>query len=113
MSIGDNKKLVEAINGLSLQIKEIKEAILALSYRVDEQAAETRCDFRSEIDSIKAKMSDINYNVDEGFHSVEDKFREEVKKINRLTEKILLKKAINEKDALEVLSLGPHPYGII
>ena len=113
MSNANDKLILEAIKELSLQIKETKEAVLALSERMDEQAAETRTDFRSEINSVKARMSDIGFGLDEGFHSVEEKLREEVKKINRLTEKILLKKAISEKDALEVLVLGPRPYGVI
>jgi hypothetical protein len=103
---------IEAIKELFLQIKETKEAVFSLSERMDEQAAETRTDFRSETESIKSRISDLGYDLDEGFHSVEDKFREEAKKINRLTEKILLKKTISEKDALEVLSLGPSPYKV-
>jgi len=113
MSNADDKLILEAIKEFSSQIKETKEAVFALSERMDEQNAETRTDFRSETESIKARISDLGYDLDEGFHAVEDKFREEVKKINRLTEKILLKKTISEKDALEVLSLGPRPYGII
>jgi len=113
MSNADDKLILEAIKELSLQIKETKEAVLALSERMDEEMAETRTDFRSETESIKARISDLGYDLDEGFHAVEENFREAVKKINRLTEKILLKKTISEKDALEVLALGPNPYGII
>jgi|GEM_PF-2730303 len=113
MSNADDKLILEAIKELSSQIKETKEAVFALSERMDEETAETRTDFRSEIESVKAKVSDLGYDLHEGFHSVEEKFREEAKKINRLTEKILLKKVVSEKDALEVLALGPRPYGII
>ena len=113
MSNANDKLILEAVKELSSQIKETKEAVLMLSERMDEQAAEIRTDFRSETESIKARISDLGYDLDEGFHAVEEKLREEVKKINRLTEKILLKKTISEKDALEVLALGPRPYGII
>lgn len=81
--------------------KEILEATKALAEHVDEQHAQTRSELRSEIgslhtemtkgqDSLKKELSDFRYSTEEGFNSVEHIFREEDKKIDRLTEKLLI-----------------------
>lgn len=96
------------------------EAIKSLAEHVDEQHAQTRDELRSEIgslhsemthgrDSLKKELSDFRFSTEEGFNSVEHVFREEDKKIDRLTEKMLIKKVISEKDTKEVLGLGPFP----
>jgi len=100
--------------------KEILEAIQALAQHMDEQHVQTRSELRSEIDglhsdttkgmeALKKELTDFRYATEEGFNSVEHMLREEDKKIDRVTEKLLLKKVVTEKDAKEILALGAFP----
>ena len=100
--------------------KEILEAIQTLAQHTEEQHAQTRSELRSEInglrletiqgmDALKKELADFRYSTDEGFNSVEHLIREEDKKIDRVTEKLLLKKVIGEKDTKEILALGAFP----
>jgi DNA phosphorothioation-dependent restriction protein DptG len=120
MSDPSNNEIMEAIKGLASKVDSNIEAVQTLAEHMDEQHAQTRSELRSEIgslrsetaqwqDSLKKELSDFRYSTEEGFNSVEHMIREEDKKIDRLTEKLLIKKVINEKDTKELLGLGPFP----
>jgi len=113
MSDITNKEILEAINGLAGKVDSNAEAIQALAQHMDEQHAQTRADLRSEMNegftSLKKELTDFRYATEEGFNSVEHMIREEDKKIDRVTEKLLLKKVVTEKDAKEILALGAFP----
>ena len=113
MSDITNKEILEAINGLAGKVDSNAEAIQTLAQHMDEQHAQTRADLRSEMNegftSLKKELTDFRYATEEGFNSVEHMLREEDKKIDRVTEKLLLKKVVTEKDAKEILALGAFP----
>jgi hypothetical protein len=120
MSDTGNKEILEAIKGIASKVDSNAEAIQALAQHMDEQHAQTRSELRSEIeglrsdttsgmDTLKKELTDFRYATEEGFNSVEHMIREEDKKIDRVTEKLLLKKIVTEKDAKEILALGAFP----
>jgi hypothetical protein len=108
-----NKEILEAISSLASKVDSNTEAVGTLAEHMDEQHAQTRSELRSEIyegsSSLKKELTDFRYSTEEGFNSVEHMIREEDKKIDRVTEKLLLKKVVTEKDAKEILALGAFP----
>jgi hypothetical protein len=110
-----NKEVLEAIQTLATHMDKRFSVVDTRFEESDREAMLTRTELRRDIgvvgDGIKIELSNARSEMAEGFNSVEHLIREEDKKIDRLTEKLVLKKVISDKEMREVMELGPFPAG--